>query len=189
MKRYELLVVALLICVSSNALADADIGFKGVGGRLSFVSPEDVDAAIGFGAIADLGTITPDIGLQATIDFWSKSEEEFDVESSFRDIVLGARATYNFSVDNPDFTPFVAGGLAIHLFHVEVDAPEARVAGIVVGGGSYDDSETKIGIDLAGGTRYAVSENADIIGEAMYRIVSDVSQFVISAGVIFWFGE
>lgn len=190
MRRFALIAFAAFVFTSSGALADADIGFKGAGGKLSFVSPDDIDATIGLGAIVDLGTIIPELGLQATLDFWSKSEDELGAEASFRDIVLGARTAYNFPVENPDFKPYVAGGLAIHIFHSEVDVPPLRdpFGNVIPGtGGTFDDTETKIGLDLAGGTGYAVADNADLIAEAMFRIVSDVSQFVISAGVVFWF--
>ena len=184
------LAVLLTMTIITGARAQADIGFKGTGGKLSFVFPdaEGIDNAIGAGVLADLGTIIPELRLQATIDFWSKSEDVDGGEVSFRDIAIGARTSYTFPLENNDIRPYVAGGLAIHLLKAEVDFPAVVVSGVVISpGGTAEDSDTKIGLDLAGGSHFAVSENVDILGEAMFRIVSDVSQFVISAGVVYWF--
>jgi outer membrane autotransporter protein len=93
---------------------------------------------------------------------------------------LGARASYDFPLENENITPYAAAGLAIHIFKAEVDIPGT--------GASVDNSETKIGIDLAGGAAFKVGDNVDIVAELMYRIVSDVAQFVVSGGAVFWFG-
>lgn len=192
MKRFATSFVAAVLCVAvvSGARADADIGFKGVGGKLNFVFPdaEGIDNAIGAGVIADLGTIIPELGLQATLDFWSKSEDVGEAEISFRDIAIGARTSYTFPVENNDIRPYVAGGLSIHFVSFEYDGPEFDgFFGPV--GGDYEDTDTELGLDLAGGSNFAVSENLDILAEATVRIVSDLTQFVISGGVIYWFGE
>jgi opacity protein-like surface antigen len=188
MKRITFTVLAVLVAVSvvSAAHAEADLGFKGIGGKLNIVFPdaEGIDNAIGFGVMGDFGTIIPELSLQGTIDFWSKSEGPV----SFRDIAIGARTTYTFPLDNASIKPYAAGGLAIHLLKVEVDAPSYDF-GFVTYGGGVEDTDTKIGLDLAGGALFTVSDNMDILGEAMIRIVSDVTQFVISGGVVYWFGE
>jgi opacity protein-like surface antigen len=119
-----------------------------------------------------------------TGDYWSKSEGSGDFEVDFRDIAFGARGQYVFSNDNPRVSPYAAAGIAIHLF--KVDVPEQEIAGFTVGG---SDSDSKIGVDLAGGIEYASSEKMKIIGEVMYRIVSDIEQFVISAALMFPFGS
>ena len=80
-----------------------------------------------------------------------------------------------------ELKPYAAAGLAIHIF--KVDLPSV---GLFTGG---SDTSTKIGLDLAGGLGYAVGEKVDLIGELMYRIVSDYGQFVFSGGVIFWLGD
>ncbi len=193
MKRIAIAVLAMLVCVSVSieAQAQADIGVKGAGVKLSFVSPDNIDGTIGFGGILDLGTFTPEIGFQATLDFWSKTEDfPGGGEASFRDIALGARASYNFPMENESITPYAAAGLAIHIFHSEVDFPPVVVLGTTVPGtgGTVDDTETKIGLDLAGGAAFKVGENVDIIAELMFRVVSDVSQFIVSGGAVFWFG-
>ena len=187
MRHFILIGMCLLVCgfAATDSSAEADIGVKGVGGRLAFVSPDNIDGTIGFGALIDLGTITPDIGLEATLDYWSQSEGSGNFEISFRDIAIGARAKYNFAVEDKKLKPYAAGGLAIHMLKSEI--PAITFLGTTVGGG--DVTDTEFGIDIAGGLGYAAGENIDIVGEVMYRIVSDFAQFVLSGGVIFWFGE
>lgn len=176
-----LTTAAVVVLCFSNVMAAAEIGFNGIGGRLALVDPEDIDATIGFGVFVDLGTITPDVHLEAGIDYWGKSMDlPFDSEVKFRDIILGARAKYVFSLENSNLKPFAGGGLAIHLFHSEIDLPS---------GGSTDDSETRIGLDLGGGVAFALNEKADVTAEGWYRIVSDVSQLVLQVGVLYHLGE
>jgi len=186
-RRLIILGLCALLCgaLTTEGRAEADIGVKGAGGRLSFVSPDNIDATIGFGGILDLGSITPDIGLEATVDFWSKSEGSGNFEVKFRDIAFGARGKYRFSVSDPKLKPYAAAGLALHMFKSEV--PSVTFLGTTIAGG--DVTDTKIGVDLAGGIGYAAGEKVDIIGEVMYRVVSDVAQFVLSGGVVFWFGD
>ena len=177
MNRIVLCMLCALLCITFayDAHAEADIGFKGVGGRLSLVFPEEVGNAFGFGGVVDLGTFAPNVGFGATLDLWFGSESSVD----YSDIVIAANSTYQFQVKNPKVKPYAGGGLALHIF--SWDAPAVPPFPAV------SDSDWKIGIDLIGGVRFATSEKLDIVGEAMFRIVSDVSQFVLSGGVIYKF--
>jgi len=55
----KIVFVALVLVgvAASETQAQGGIGFYGVGGRLFYVNPEDVDATIGLGAFANLGQI------------------------------------------------------------------------------------------------------------------------------------
>jgi len=171
----------MLIAASESAFAEADIGFKGVGGRLSFVKPSDIGSAFGFGGLVDLGTFAPNVGFGASLDLWWGSESSVD----FRDIVIGANSRYLFEVDNPKVKPYAGGGLALHFVNVSIDAQ--TIGAITIPSGS--ETETRLGLDLFGGVSYATSDKVDIIGDVMFRLVSDVNQFVISAGIIYWLGQ
>ena len=190
MKKRTFIAALFGVCLAvvSGANAQSDIALKGAGGRLSYISPKDVDGTIGFGVFADLGTITPEIGLEAGIDYWSKSWDILTASAKWRDIVLSGRAKYQFEVSNPKFKPYAGAGLAIHLLKYTFETPRVSVYGVTVGG-DIEDSSTKIGLDLLGGTGYEVSEKVDVVGEIMYRIVSDVGQFVISGGFVYWLGQ
>lgn len=183
MKRLALSVCLFLfgVAVAHSARAEANLGFNGVGGRLELVFPDNLDTAFGLGAVFDFGTLAPNVAMGATLDYWSTSEGSAD----YRDIVIAANSKYVFEITNKKLKPYAGGGLALHFFHVDI--PAQTVGIITVPGAS--DTDMKFGIDFLGGLGYAVSDKVDLTGELMYRVVEDVSQFVISAGAIYWFGK
>jgi opacity protein-like surface antigen len=186
MKRNVLLLtLALCAMTAPVAMAQSDIGFKAIGGAVGFVSPENMDGTFSIGALADLGTITPDIGLEAHLDYWSWSETAFGVEATARDITLGARGKYYFEVANSKIRPFAGAGLAFHFIRAEVTTPP-------FGGQpaeTVSDSQTKLGLDLGGGLATPINPRVDFLGELWYGIVSDVSQFSLRAGLAFKVGK
>ena len=61
----------MVLFVANLSYGQANIGFKGIGGKVGLVMPEDpIESTFGLGVVANLGTITPDIHLDAFIDFW-----------------------------------------------------------------------------------------------------------------------
>lgn len=185
LKRYGLVVSAILLSVffSGNAFAQSKIDLNGIGLKLGFVDPEGVDSVIGFGALVDLGTITPNIMLEGNLDYWSKSEGNSSlnsVEVSFRDLIAGGTAKYMFKSASPKFRPFVGGGLAFHFFKAAVKSSNPLI-------GNNDNSEMKIGIHGGGGLFYALSPQLDLIVDGRYTIVSDASQIAIQGGVVLRF--
>src|SRR5262245_29237760 len=88
MKRNVLVALAAIaFCTVTvqNASAQSDFGFKKLGVAVGFVDPEGLDGTVSFGALADLGTVAPKIGLEAHGDYWSQSEESFGAEASVSD--------------------------------------------------------------------------------------------------------
>jgi hypothetical protein len=156
---------------------------RGFGGRLSFVNPSDVDGTIGFNLIADFGTLRPQLALETTLDYWSSDEDLGGYNMDVRDVSLGARLKYTFNVANYKLRPYAAGGLALHFLRFE--APDVIVGGVPVRG--RDDSETQLGVDLAGGLGYRTSTNVFVVGELRFRLLSDVPQVELTGGVVYWF--
>ena len=186
MKKVIIGAVCLAVSLASTyteSRAEADIGFKGVGGRLSLVSPDNIDMTFGFGGVFDFGTFAPQVGFGATIDAWFGSEGAGSFSVDYRDIIIGVNSKYYFKTSNEKLKPYAGGGLAMHFF--TFDLPSFDFFGQSIGG---SETDTKFGIDLLGGLNYAAGENIDITGEAMYRVVSDIGQFVISGGIIYYFG-
>ncbi len=184
-KRVLVFAVATLVnfVFAHNILAQAKIGLNGIGIKLGFVDPEGGDnSVIGFGALVDLGTITPDIMLEGNLDYWSKSISSTSslgsAEFSLRDLILGGTAKYMFKSGNPKFRPFGSGGLAFHFFKAAVKSTGTFVV-------SSDNSEMKIGIHLGGGLFYNLSPQLDLLADGRYSIVSDVSQIALQAGVVY----
>ena len=180
MKRNVLLLtLALCALAAPVAMAQSSLGLKGIGGAVGYVSPEDLDGTFSIGALADWGTITPQIGLESRIDFWSWSESMMGVESSVRDIALGARGKYYFETANPKIRPFAGAGLAIHMVNVKVDMPaQGGFPAMTV-----EESQSKLGLDLGGGIAVPMNPRTEFLGELWYGIVSDVSQFQLRAGM------
>jgi len=160
-------------------MAQADMGLKGMGVKLGYVSPEDVDATIGFAVFADLGTIVPQLMLEPQIGFWTKSEDMFGAEVSVRDIAVGARAKYLFVLPNSRMEPFLGGGLGLHFVSAEMSIP---------GFPSVSDSEVKLGLDIGGGLHIPVNPQWDVLTEVWYGIVSDVNQLSFMVGARYNFG-
>lgn len=179
MKR-KVLLLSLTIGLLSvgSAMAQSSIGFRAIGASAAFVSPEDVDGTLGFGVFADLGQITPQIKLEPAIEFWSKSEEAFGTEASIRDIAVGARAKYFFSVTNPKLHPFAGAGAGLHFLKAETTVSIPGFATV-----SGEASDTKFGLDLGGGMETAIGPKNDLRFEAWYGVVSDMSQFALRIGV------
>lgn len=167
-----------MLLMGENAFAQTKIGLNGIGVKIGFVDPEGVNSVIGVGALADLGTITPDIMLEGNLDYWSKSEGSGGVEVSFRDLILGGTGKYLFKTANPKFRPFASGGLAFHFFKAAVDYSGPALV-------DADNSEMKIGIHVGGGLFYNLSPQLDLLADGRYTIVSDASQIALQAGVVY----
>jgi hypothetical protein len=184
MKRTLFFSLALCVVVAPAAMAQSDLGLKSIGGTVGIVSPENLSTTFGLGAFADWGTIAPRIGLDSRIDYWSQSSNTFGYGSSIRDVTLGARAKYYFEVSHSKLHPFAGGGLAIHFLHSEVTIPTSPgFPGMTASG-----SDTKIGVDLGGGFASAVGPRTDLLAEAWYGIVSDVSQLALRVGLSYRLG-
>jgi len=181
--KVNILLVTVLISVllSSQASAQSNMGLKAIGGRVAFVNPEDLSSTAGFGAFADLGTITTNIGLEAHVDYWSQSEEVTTMESSIHDIALGGRGKYMFELQNTSIRPFVGAGASVHFLNAKVtDSSDPSL--------NADDSSTKFGLDLGGGMATHLTEQIDFRTEAWY-VVSDMNQFALSMGLAMKLGS
>jgi hypothetical protein len=183
-----LLAALALIVVASATPAAAKIALTGIGGHLDYVDPENIDAVVGFGGLVDLGTITPKIGLEGNVDFWSKSMDFLNWKATTRVIAIGATGKYYFAMKDSALRPFAGAGLALHLIHgkVEYNSGYLPYYGFT---GSASSSDSKVGIDVCGGTLYGLSTKLDLLGELRYRLVSDVSQMVLRAGIIYRMGQ
>jgi opacity protein-like surface antigen len=188
MRRIMLLLLSLSFVLGASAsLAYSKVRITGIGGHLDYVDPEDIDSVVGFGGILDLGTMMPDLGLEANVDYWSKSYDlpmVADANASFSLLSFGATAKYYFAPEETALRPFAGGGLALHFAQASVDYP-----GGYYFSGSADENQTKLGIDLCGGALYGVSGKIDLLGELRYRLVSDVNQVVLRAGLIYRMGQ
>jgi opacity protein-like surface antigen len=178
MKRKILILLLAAACLSAErAAADSSIGFRAIGGALNYVSPDNLDGTIGFGVFADLGRISPSVGLEPRLDFWSQSQESFGTKASVRDITLGARAKYFFNTSGK-VHPFAGGGLGFHFIRAEASVTAPGFAPM-----SVSQSDTKLGIDMGGGIATGLSPKVDLHAELWYGIVSDINQLSLRMGI------
>lgn len=176
-------VAIMVLVLTSICFGQADIGFKGVGGKIGFISPEgSIGSAIGFGGVADLGTITPVIHLSAYVEYWGKSDEEFNIKSKWSQITFGAIAKYYFPMESSKFKPYAGGGLGLVINKVTIEIPEIDI-GFGVYGGETSVSSNDIGIRLAGGADFELSPGLNGFAEVSYNI-SDMDYFGVFVGVV-----
>ena len=182
MKVKILLVTVLIgVLVSSHASAQSNFGLKAIGATVAFINPEDLSSTAGFGVFADLGTITPKIGMETRVDYWSQTEDVMGVKSSVHDIIVGGRGKYMFELQNTSIRPFIGAGVSMHFLNAKVtDSTNPTL--------NTDDSETKVGLDLGGGISTGLTERIDFRTEAWY-VVSDMSQFSLNMGLAMKLGS
>lgn len=192
MKKFAVVLFAIALCTVAvqDASAQADFGLKGVGARIGLVNAENLDSSFGFDAVADLGTISPLIGIEARAGYWSYSESQFGAESKISDISISGRGKYMFPTSNPKLTPFAGAGLGMHFLSLEATTPAMDLGGgLIIPAMTVEDSETRLGLDLGGGLAMHASPQVDIVGEVWYGIVSDVNQLSFKIGATRWFGN
>lgn len=165
------MVLAGLLFVSA---ASAKIGFMSIGGRVGYVKPEDpIEGTFGVGVVADLGTIVEAVGLEAAVDYWSKSYEisvfDFDEEWTYSDLMISATAKYMIPTQG-SVMPYVGGGLALHIFSVEWTCQSYDFWGEDLMTENCDDSETDIGFHAVGGVDMELSPNLRGGVEGRYAI-------------------
>ncbi|MDH4037728.1 MAG: outer membrane beta-barrel protein [Candidatus Krumholzibacteria bacterium] len=191
MKRLSALLAAVAICtaIATNASAEANLALRGIGLKAGVVNPEDISSTLGFGLVADLGTVHPNVALESYAGYWSQTESEFGAEVGVKDFSFGSKAKYMFTTSNPSMQPFAGAGLGLHIVNAHVDVPGFSFGGITYPGTSASDTEVRLGLDLGGGLRIDRGSQFAFLGEAWYSAVSDVSQFSVMVGAVYMFGR
>ncbi len=157
-------------------MAQTDFGPKGVGGFLGYVDPEHVGGTIGFGAVVDMGTVVPLLGVDLEALYWSKSEGPAGDENTWRDLVLAVHLKYRLPVSSASLKPYVGGGIGPHFYKHESERT------------GRSDTDTKFGLHLLAGAEYQVAPRVTAFGDWRYALVSDINQFAIFAGAKFKLG-
>jgi len=192
MKRLSAVLAAVAICtvIASNASAEANLALRGIGLKAGVVNPEDITSTLGFGLVADLGTIAPKVALESYAGFWSQTESDFGVEFGVKDFSFGGKAKYLFTTSNPTLQPFAGAGLGLHVLNAHADIPAVSFGGTTIFPAStVSDTNVKLGLDLGGGLRIDRGSQFAFLGELWYTAVSDVSQFSVMVGAVYMFGR
>ena len=169
-------VIVVLFLFVSSSFGEANIGFKGVGAKVGYISPEGgLGGTIAFGALADLGYIMQALGLEAHFTYWSKSYDVLGADASVNSISLDAVVKYYFAPEDKSLRPFAGGGLGFSR------------AGWKAGG--FDGSDTNLNIVLNAGARNNFSEKIAGIAEFRYVISGDWDYWGIFASFLYVLGQ
>ncbi len=174
--------VVILFILASAVYGQANIGLMGVGAKVGYLDPEgDENSTFGFGGVADLGTIMPNVGLEAELLYWSKSYDEHGLDFSVSSISVAAIAKYYFKPEGEQLRPFAGGGLGFNRA-----SAKSEFENPLTGHTEKDThSDTDLAIHIAGGAKYALSPQLDGIGEFRYVMAGDWDYWGIFAGVIY----
>lgn len=180
MSKFLRMIVAgtAVFALTGTVMAQMNIGFNGIGAKIGYISPSDnIESTIGFGVVADLGTVSNNLHLRAGLDYWSKSYGSAlgGGSVSFSEMVLGAQVLYYFPAKNSSFMPYAGGGLDFTRGSAKVDLGPY---------GSSSSSDTKIGFDLVGGADYPLSPQMTGFAELKYH-ADGTDYFAVFGGVIY----
>ena len=165
----DITILMLVLLVFTFSDSSAQIGFKGVGGRLGFVTADASQSGIIFGGHVNLGEIIPGLALVPSVDYWSDDLDFLSINGNVR---------YYFpSGGNIDL--FAVGGLGF----VRISVPEVSTPFGTVGGGSA----TEIGLNLGGGAEIPLSDNLKGVGMLIFN--TEGSQIKIMGGVTYMLGQ
>jgi len=170
MKRIALVLsLALLSVLTLATVSTAELGLKGIGGKVGLVMPEgEADNTFGLGVVADLGTITSQLRAEASADYWGDSWGIEPYEYSWSAITIGATVKYDFPLGG-NITPFAGGGLGFTISRSKWDSPVISAYGLSTGG-STSSSDSDIGFHFLGGIDMPIGSNMKFTAEAKYAM-------------------
>lgn len=178
MKRLFILIAVLGIAALpfSNAFAAGPVSV-GVEGGFVNTEIDEFDNTWVMGVFADFGLPMINWSIQPFINYWNWSEDISvlgeNMETSFSDWTVGGNV--KMSIPTPSIVrPFIGAGVSAHILTAEVDLGTM---------GSFDDSDTKLGFQLGGGTYIDAGDSWSIVAQTWYHMVEDFNQWSIRGGV------
>jgi opacity protein-like surface antigen len=186
MKR--LLAVAVVL-LAVSALSFGQIGLKGVGGGLGFITSSMTDGTgsstslSGFliAAHADLGEVAKDISLWPDITYWSASKDPVKLS----DFAINVNAHYAIAMEG-QMKPYVGAGLGYNSYSTTVTIPSYTIPGFgTYGGGTVTGSASRLGINLLAGINYKLNDMLTLLVEPRYVLASDFNHFTIKVGATY----
>ncbi|HDQ46204.1 MAG TPA: porin family protein [bacterium] len=182
MKVMKPLTIVIAVLLSVSLFAQTQIGLNGVGGKIGYVDPEGgIESTIGFGVVADLGTITPKIAFEADIFYWGKSYDfGFGSDVKFSSFTISALGKYLFAESKEQLRPYAGAGLGLAIGKSKVEYTDPWTGSKA----SESDSDSDIVIHLCGGTKYRLSPQLDGFAELRYTL-GDLDVLSILVGAIY----
>jgi opacity protein-like surface antigen len=163
------IVLSLFACMCIGAMFTTPspahaFGMTGFGGKLGYMTPEDLDGTMTVGAHLEFEQHGSRLHLIPSLMYWNTN--------NLRDVSANADLYYHF-VREGLVTPYVGAGLGINFFSNAVS----------------DQSDTKLGANLFGGVRLPAPGLLYFL-EGRYT-ASEISQFSVLGGITFhgWSGH
>ena len=131
---------------------------SGMGGKLGYASPENLDGTASLGVHAELEKPNTHVHLLPNLMYWKVDR--------VRDVAPNMDVYYHF---NPEgrVTPYLGGGLGVNFVH------NSRV----------DRGSTDLGVNVMGGVRFPAATNHYFL-EGRYT-ASDINQVSVLTGITF----
>ncbi|MBU1702588.1 MAG: porin family protein [Candidatus Eisenbacteria bacterium] len=179
----SVVLVGMLLCAGTGFAGE--IGLKGIEARLGYADIEgDVGGAILFSGGADLGQLTPELGLELQADFWTKSEDfGGGVEWSWMDFGIMCNLRYDF-VGGASFLPYTFAGLGFHYWDASWDCP-----GCSTFFGDLSESGLEFGFDIGAGAEFGKGEGITPVARLGYNVNGGADYLFISGGIKFPMGN
>ncbi len=155
---WPVVVTGVAVALCAGAGPARAFGVDGLGGRLGYSSPENLDGTAAMGVHADLAERGTHLHLQPNMMFWSVDGTS--------DVSPNMDAYYHFRGDRR-VSPYVGGGVGLNFIHND----------------SIDRSNTDVGMNLVGGLRFPGGGNRYFV-EGRYT-ASDVPQVSLMTGITF----
>ena len=158
-----ILALSLCACMCMGAMfampsPASAFGLSGFGGKLGYVTPENLDGTMTVGAHLEFAQPESRVHLIPSLMYWQTND--------FSDFSANADLYYHF-VREGLVTPYLGAGLGINFFNND----------------RSDQSDTQLGANLFGGIRLPAS-SFNYFLEGRYT-ASDVNQFALLGGITF----
>ena len=177
-KKLMLVVVAMMVVGSLGV--GQELGLKGVGGSIGFVSISPASSTESFSgfaiaAHAYLGDIAKDLGLFPEIEYFSTSKDVSGVTLKVSDFAINANLHYNIAMEG-QVKPYVGAGLGFNSMSYTFNLPFL---------GTVSASDSRIGINLLAGANYKMNDEMSLFFEPRYVLSSDYNHLLIKVGATF----
>jgi len=175
MRKLALLSILPLVCLMLFPSMGSALGLEGIGGKVALIMPDGpADNNIGFGVIAELGTIVPQINqlkLETSADYWGNSYDVTYYKWSWSSISLNGTAKYEIPIGG-SITPFVGAGLSFVISRWKSEWKGDPITSDIWGALNTEnsDSDFDIGSHICGGVNIPLGPGLKIIAEGRYAM-------------------
>jgi opacity protein-like surface antigen len=169
-------VVAVVAITASSAFAGSPL--RSVGVEAGYVSADlggiENNSTWVAGVFADFGLPATNLYVNPFVNYWNWSQSENSVDTSFRDVSVGANMKWTIPTSAVRFQPFLAAGVSVHMLNAS-----AEDAGVSL----FDQGDTKFGFQGGAGFKMGVSQSANIIGSGWYNNVENADNWSVRGGL------